>query len=222
MLPIDSATYTDSAGNIILRDAQVALNLTGYYRPEDYDLDPIAAGEGIVRFCGTATGRMSNGGGSDVETASTYGEVLCVTDEPDDTATTGANPVVRRFVSGDTQLNFIDNVDFQPHTGNLVVLEDGEVEVIRRLGATQTSELRGNDIWMCLPDGEDRDLQSDGCIRILSLTDTTSEPTGFIFTASGRTAYVNIQHRGVGIGALLKITGFEISRHRDQFPGHRP
>jgi secreted PhoX family phosphatase len=221
-LPIDPTAYTDSAGNITLRNAQVALNLTGYYRPEDYDLDPIAAGEGLVRFCGTATGRMSNGGGSDVETASTYGEVLCITDEPSETATTGANPVVRRFVSGDTQLNFIDNVDFQPHTGNLVLLEDGEVEVVKRLGATQTAELRGNDIWMCLPDGEDRDVQSDGCIRILSLTDTTSEPTGFIFTGSGKIAYVNIQHRSVGTGALLKITGFEIPKHRDEFPGHHP
>jgi hypothetical protein len=219
-LPIDSPTFTDTAGNISLRGAQVALNLTGYYRPEDFDLDPIAAGEGIVRFCGTATGRMTNGGGSDVETGSTYGEVLCVTDEPSSAAATGANPTVRRFIAGDTQMNFLDNLDFQPHTGNLVVLEDGEVEVVKRLGVTQTSELRGNDIWMCLPDGDDRDVQTDGCVRILSLRDTTAEPTGFIFTGYGRTAYVNIQHRSVGTGALLKITGFEISRHRDDFPGH--
>jgi secreted PhoX family phosphatase len=214
-LPIDSASIADANGNIILRNAQVALNLTGYYRPEDFDLDPIALAHGDVRFCGANTGRMSNGGGSDVETASTYGEIICVTDEPDEKATTGANPVVRRFIAGDTQANFFDNVDFQPHTGNLVLLEDGEVEVIRKAGATPTTELRGNDIWMCLPDGDDRDVQSDGCIRILSLKDTTAEPTGFIFSGSGRTAYVNIQHRSVGIGALLKITGFEISKHRD-------
>jgi secreted PhoX family phosphatase len=220
-LPIDTASVADANGNIILRNAQVSLNLTGYYRPEDYDLDPIALAHGDVRFCGANTGRMSNGGGSDVETASTYGEVICVTDEPDEKATTGANPVVRRFIAGDTQANYFDNVDFQPHTGNLVVLEDGEVEVIKKAGATQTTELRGNDIWMCLPDGDDRDVQSDGCIRILSLTDTTAEPTGFIFTGSGRTAYVNIQHRSVGTGALLKITGFEIPKHRDLFDdGH--
>jgi secreted PhoX family phosphatase len=147
--------------------------------------------------------------------------VLCVTDEPSDTAATHTNPTVRRFIAGDTQLNYVDNLDFQPHTGNLVLLEDGEVEVVRRLGATQTSELRGNDIWMCLPDGEDRDVQSDGCIRILSLTDTAAEPTGFIFAGSGRSAYVNIQHRSTGTGALLKITGFEIPRHRDDFTGHQ-
>jgi Alkaline phosphatase PhoX len=215
-LPIDSANFTDGNGNIILRNAQVSLNLTGYYRPEDYDLDPIALARGEVRFCGANTGRVSNGGGSDVETASTYGEVICITDVPDLQAATGANPVVRRFISGDTQAEMFDNVAFQPHTGNLVVLEDGEVSVVKKAGATQTTELRGNDIWMCLPDGDDRDVQSDGCIRILSLTDTTSEPTGFIFTGSGRTAYVNIQHRGTGIGALLKITGFKILNDRDE------
>ena len=48
---------------------------------------------------------------------------------------------------------------------------------------------------------------SDGCVRFASLRDTTSEPTGFIFTASGRTAYVNLQHRGLKQGALVKITG---------------
>ena len=67
------------------------------------------------------------------------------------------------------------------------------------------------DVWMLLPDGEDRDVQSDGAIRILSLTDTDAEPTGWIFDASGENAYVNIQHRNTGLGAVLKISGFRVN-----------
>src|SRR6266404_2440560 len=58
------------------------------------------------------------------------------------------------------------------------------------------------DLWICLPDGADKDVMTDGCVRFASLRDTTSEPTGFIFTASGQTVYVNLQHRGVNQGAL--------------------
>jgi secreted PhoX family phosphatase len=100
-----------------------------------------------------------------------------------------------------------DNLGFQPHTGNLVVLEDSETTVVKSDG---TTEERGNDVWMCLPDGGDRDVQTDGCIRIMSLKDTASEPTGWIFTASGRTAYVSLQHRATGVGALMKVTGFDV------------
>jgi hypothetical protein len=103
-----------------------------------------------------------------------------------------------------------DNVAFQPHTGGLVALEDGEVEVLNADGSLR--ELRGDDIWLCLPDGDDRDLLSDGCIRIASLRDTDSEPTGFIFDATGERAFVNLQHRSTGRGALLMISGFTINK----------
>ena len=66
---------------------------------------------------------------------------------------------------------------------------------------------------------DDDDVQTDGCVRIASLTDTASEPTGFIFTASGRTAYVNLQHRSTNTGAVLKITGFRVRDHRDHEDG---
>ncbi len=204
---VPAATYVDANGNINLRKAQGDLKFTGYYRPEDMDMDPIAAGRGQVRVCWTNTGRMSNGGGSIVETSAIYGEVMCLNDEPSGSAATGANPKVTRFIAGNPQANFFDNVSFQPRTGNLVVLEDGEMEVV---GLDRNTVLRGNDLWMCLPDGLDEDVQSDGCVRFMSLRDTTSEPTGFVFDATGETAYVNLQHRGVGTGALLKITGFQI------------
>ena len=38
-----------------------------------------------------------------------------------------------------------DNVAFQPHTGNLVVLEDGSTDVVKSKNPLVT-ELRGNDL----------------------------------------------------------------------------
>ena len=109
-----------------------------------------------------------------------------------------------------------DNVAFQPHTGNLVVLEDGSVDVVKSLQPRRT-ELRGNDMWMCLPDGADDDNLSDGCVRFASIRDTTAEPSGFIFLGSGEEALVHIQHRAANDalgrgnhGALVKISGFKV------------
>jgi len=103
-----------------------------------------------------------------------------------------------------------DNVAFQPHTGNLVVLEDGPTSIATRSG----NQPRGNDIWICLPDGSDEDIQSDGCVRLASLRDTSSEPTGFIFLGSGEEAFVSLQHRAVdesgNRGTILKISGFKV------------
>ncbi len=209
---IDTVPYLDASGNVILRNAQGALHFTGYYRPEDMDQDPLAADAGQVRMCWTNTGRMSNGGGSVVETGATLGEVMCLVDFPGNSPS-GAIPIVTRFLSGDYQANYFDNLDFQPHTGNLAVLEDGEVEVVKPNGS---KELRGNDVWLCLRDGADRDVQSDGCIRIMSLRDTDSEPTGWIFTGSGEAAFVSLQHRSTNQGALLKISGFKVREGRDR------
>jgi hypothetical protein len=104
-------------------------------------------------------------------------------------------------------------VAFQPHTGNLVVLEDGAVNVVTSI-QPPASELRGNDLWICLPDGSDNDTESDGCVRFASLKDTSSEPTGFIFLASGEEAFVSLQHRSVDEtnhrGSLMKISGFKV------------
>jgi hypothetical protein len=207
---INAGQFADPNGNVVLRNAQVALSLTGYYRPEDMDRDPIATAQDIVRVCWANTGRTTNGGDSAIEGGANWGEVQCLTDDPAFGVPGGAIPLVERFVAGDQQLAMPDNVAFQPHTGNLVVLEDGEVEVLNPDGSVK--EERGNDIWMCLPDGADRDGLSDGCVRIASLRDTGSEPTGFIFDASGENAYVNLQHRSTGQGALVKISGFRVKK----------
>src|SRR6185503_19801055 len=84
-MAIDAPTYTDANGSVILDNAQAALGLTGYYRPEDMERDPVAAARGEIRVCWANTGRMSNGGGSAEEEAATYGEVLCMVDHPSET-----------------------------------------------------------------------------------------------------------------------------------------
>src|SRR5262249_33991958 len=149
---VNAALVTDGNGNINLRAAALSQHFTGYYRPEDMDRDPIAAELGHVRVCWTNTGRMTNGGKSVVEGAAGYGEVMCLTDSPtlDTSIATRAIPQVVRFIAGNPDANFFDNVSFQPKTGNLVVLEDGEVETVNSNGKTN---LRGNDLWICMPDG---------------------------------------------------------------------
>ena len=174
-----------------------AKGATGYYRPEDMHLDPMVT-EG-VRFCWTNTG---NEGGKN------YAEVMCATDSapetiavPDAEGKAELTTVVSRFIEGDEDANSFDNLDFQPGSGNLYVIEDHP----------------NGDIWACLPDGADRDLKSDGCARMLSVKDSSAEPTGFIFTADGSTAYVAIQHSddkamalvdGYGTDDVLVIKGF--------------
>jgi secreted PhoX family phosphatase len=217
LVNLGGAGVVDANGNIILRTAQGLQRFTGYYRPEDMDIDPIALAAGVFRACWAHTGRMSHGGGSLVENGAVYSEVMCLVEEPPSAAVpappTGTIPRVERFIAGNPQANVFDNVAFQPGTGNLVVLEDGAVNAVTSLQPPQ-SELRGNDLWICLPDGADDDTQSDGCVRFASLRDTSSEPTGFIFLGSGEEAFVSLQHRSVdeanGRGSLLKISGFKI------------
>jgi len=217
------AGIVDVNGNIILRNAQVLQKFTGYYRPEDMDVDPIARENGVFRACWANTGRLNFGGGSTVENSAVHGEILCIVEEPSTTtppAPTGTVPVVSRFIVGSQQAGMFDNVAFQPHTGNLVVLEDGPTSIVLPDG---TQQPRGNDLWICLPDGDDDDTLSDGCVRFASIKDTSAEPTGFIFTGSGTSAFVNIQHRAVNDaagagnhGALVKISGFKIRKDGDR------
>jgi hypothetical protein len=60
------------AGNgVALQPLAAAVKATGYYRPEDIDIDTAALAAGNVRFCGNNTGRDS---------ARYFGEAICITD----------------------------------------------------------------------------------------------------------------------------------------------
>ncbi len=164
---------------------------TGYYRPEDLHQDVTFRGEG-VKFCWTNTGNAKIGN---------YGEVLCAIDKTPDLADGKMSTRVWRFLAGNAEMNQPDNLEIHPKTGLVYVIEDNP----------------NGDIWSCLPDGADTDEMSDGCVRIASVTDSSAEPTGFVFSPDGESAYVNIQHSndkamakvdGYGTDDLIKVTGF--------------
>jgi hypothetical protein len=191
-LPVNAATARSDAN---------AVGATGYYRPEDMDLDPTysdAANPQAVRFCWTNTGN---------EGSKHYAEVMCGVDSSPLTAAADQRTVVvNRFIEGDTDFNSFDNVAFQPVTGNLYVIEDHD----------------NGDIFACLPDGADRDVKSDGCVKVISVKDSSAEPTGFFFLPDGRSAIVSIQHSDdslmpklddYGTDDILLITGFKVKGH---------
>jgi len=223
LVNLAGANVVDVNNNIILRNAQKLQLFTGYYRPEDMDVDPIALANGVLRACWANTGRKSHTDSSVVENSAVESEIMCLTENPpstnDPAPVTGTIPTVERFITGSEERAMYDNVAFQPHTGNLVVLEDGPVDVVKSTNPLVT-ELRGNDLWICLPDGKDDDALTDGCVRFASIRDTSAEPSGFIFFGSGEEALVSIQHRSVNDalgagnhGALVKISGFKAKAH---------
>jgi hypothetical protein len=197
-IPVSAATARSDA------DAGGA---TGYYRPEDMHDDPLyedAANPAAVRYCWTNTGN---------EAGANYAEVVCAVDaKPNEASATERAVVVNRFVEGDRDFNSFDNLAFQPKSGILYVIEDHA----------------NGDVFACLRDGDDRDIKTDGCVKMLSVKDSSAEPTGYIFAPDGCTAYVSIQHSDDGLMPLfddyatddvIKITGFELKgcrRHHDR------
>ncbi len=174
-----------------LRAAAAELKLTGYYRPEDIDIDRQALARGDVRFCGNNTGNE----GQDHD----WGESICLTDGTMDDATANtAVPAVQYFVVGTPELAMMDNMAYQPKRGFWVLHEDGDGPEVGR----------NNDLWACLEDGKDEDSLSDGCIRIATLNDLTAEWTGGIFDAHARRFFVSVQHNVTGHGVVLEITGW--------------
>lgn len=170
------------------------LKLTGYYRPEDLQLDLVALAAGNVKLVAVNTGNEF------VE--HNWGEALSLTDGTvAQAAANAATPEVQVFVAGTLQQAMMDNVAYQPGRGNWILQEDGD-------GADFTPP-RNNDLWDCLPDGIDDDDQSDGCIRIATLNDLNAEWTGGVFDATGKRFFVSLQHNVSGKGVVLEITGWK-------------
>jgi hypothetical protein len=182
------------AGNgVALRPLAVAVKATGYYRPEDIDVDSDALAAGNVRFCGNNTGRDSS---------RYFGETICITDGTVAASASGTTtPEVTLLVQGSQELNMPDNIAYQPGRGNWLIHEDGST-----VGAQGGD--RNNDLWSCLDDGQDDDTLSDGCVRVGTLNDLDAEWTGGFFDASGENFYVSVQHNSSGFGTILDITGW--------------
>lgn len=185
-------TWVPLTGGQSLRPQAASAKLTGFYRPEDLSIDEAALAGGDVRWCGNNTGR---------EQARYYGETICLTDGTlGEAATGGSTPTVQTLVNGSPAINMPDNIAYQPGRGNWIVHEDGE---------TDFAGPHNDDLWSCLDDGGDADLQSDGCLRIATLNDLSAEWTGGFFDPSGKHFYVSVQHNKTGKGVVLDITGWK-------------
>lgn len=185
-------SLTSNPGQV-LAPLAVAAQATGYYRPEDIDLDAKAVAAGNARMCGANTGRDS---------ARYGGEAICITDGPVAGTASGTSvPEVQLLVQGSTDLNMPDNVAYQPGRGNWILHEDGST-------ANNVVGSRNNDIWSCLDDGIDWDTMTDGCIRVATVNDLDAETTGGFFDPSGTHYYVSVQHNSSGFGTILDITGW--------------
>ena len=141
--------------------------------------------------------------------AANYAEVMCATDSAPATIV-GADAegkaelttVVTRFIEGDEDANSFDNLDFQPGSGNLYVIEDHAER--RCLGLPAR--------W-CRPRPEDRWLHH-GCCR--SRTPAPSRPASSL-RPMARPPMSAIQHSddtgmaavdGYGTDDVLVISGF--------------
>jgi hypothetical protein len=215
----------------LARDQAAEYGATGYCRPEDLHIDRgsphFQGGDGIT-WCWTNTC-----GGA-------RGEALCAAESSADlfadqdvsvdldgtggvlqrqfltkvmgsfSSTNRARANVTRFVQNDARMQNHDNLDIQPSTHNLYIIEDADF----------------GEIWGCLPDGGDRDLATDGCVSMLTINDPAAEPTGFIFDGTGRVAFYIVQHGeqfpelldmasnpvNGQTDDLIKLTGFQTHR----------
>jgi secreted PhoX family phosphatase len=190
------------ASPVDLRAATATLKLTGYYRPEDlqFDLGALAAGQ--VVFCGNNTGNQV--------VDHLWGNTICVTDGT--AAQAGANtatPEAQLLVQGNAEFAMMDNIAYQPGRGNWLIHEDGD----------NVATGKNNDLWDCLPDGQDDDTMSDGCVRVATINDLGpagapnagegAEWTGGVFDATGTHFYVSVQHNLTGHGVILDIAGWK-------------
>lgn len=179
-----------------LRAQAATLKLTGYYRPEDADIDGKALANGQVRFCANNTGNE--------ESDRSWGETICVTDGTlSDAASNLAIPEVQYFVIGNKDLSMMDNIAYQPGRGNWVIHEDRDA-----VGMSGDGYPFNDSIWQCLEDGNDIDTLSDGCIRIATLNDLNAESTGGLFDGKGKRYFFSIQHNVTGHGTIVEVTGW--------------
>jgi secreted PhoX family phosphatase len=185
------------SGETDLRAAAAAFKLTGYYRPEDLQADLKAQAAGYVRFCANNTGNEEND--------RNWGEAICITDGTfEQAATNGAVPEVQPFIMGSFAMAMMDNIAYQPGSGNWVIHEDRDA-----VGMSGGSYPFNNSIYICKEDDNDVDTLSDGCARFATLNDLNAETTGGLFDASGKNFYFSIQHNITGHGVIVKVSGWK-------------
>jgi len=158
-----------------------AKGATGYSRPEDLEV-------------GTSTGDDRRG--NDVLYAAITGEdrVLAIDLNAKGQTELTVSDYVRDGVNAPTSFDAPDNLALDK-SGNLYITEDP--------GGSAPSKTAGDDVWFA-PYNAQSAAQSLPAQRFLSITDCNAEPTGVYMSASSKTLFLNIQHRG-GDGVDLAV-----------------
>ena len=186
---------------------------TGYYRPEDGHFDPLYAGPG-VRFCWTNTG---NEGATELRRGAVHDRR-----EADGHGHDGRGQERLHLPRRQRRGEGLRRGEGEPlrrgrrrlQLGRQSRLPAGHRQHVRDRGSRERRHLR-------LPAGrrgprrQDRRLRQDPVGEGL----VSAEPTGFMFSADGTTAYVSIQHSNdanmtkvddYATDDILKITGFKV------------
>jgi sugar lactone lactonase YvrE len=160
--------------------AAAAAGATGYNRPEDVEI---------------ATSTGNNRGGANIL-------YVAITGRPDDNRVIaidlrepkGGQDHLTAFVYDYVKIGSNAPADFEM-PDNLALDKNGNLYITEDPG-TAASTGRGDDIWVAVPASGGPHLPASSVVKFASLTDCNAEPTGIYFDLTGKTLFVNAQHRG--------------------------
>lgn len=159
-------------------DAQAdAAGATGYGRPEDLEI-------------GTSTGNDLRGNHMLYAAITSENRVIAIDLDPGVRGHKNqvyVSDYVRNGVNAPADFTAPDNLALDK-AGNLYITEDPG-------GNAAGGKTAGDDVWAA-PFNPASSRQSRPAERFLSITDCEAEPTGIYFSVSGKTFFVNVQHRG--------------------------
>jgi sugar lactone lactonase YvrE len=176
-------------------DAQTeagAKGATSWSRPEDVEI-------------GTSTGRDRRGNHTLYVAVTGEDRVLAIDLHPAGGAPgqVFVSDYVREGVNAPPDFDFPDNLALD-RSGNLYITEDPG-------GNGAEGKTSGDDVWFA-PFNDATAARSMPAQRFLSLTDCDAEPTGIYLSPSGRSLFIDIQHRG---GASPEDQTYAIWKLRD-------
>lgn len=154
-----------------------AAGATGYGRPEDIEI-------------GTSTGNDLRGNTMLYVAITSENRVLAIDLDPRERSHRGqvfVSDYVRNGVNAPADFTAPDNLALDK-AGNLYITEDPG-------GTASGGKTLGDDVWAA-PFNPASSRQSRPAERFLSITDCDAEPTGVYFSLSGKTLFLNVQHRG--------------------------
>jgi hypothetical protein len=180
----DAGNRTGAAEWVLLDPAAVQINsvaeaaakgATGYTRPEDVEI-------------GTSTGNDRRGNNILFVAITGEDRVLAIDlDPPGNSFEAYVTDYVREGLNAPADFDFPDNLALDQF-GNLYVTEDPG-------GTAASGKTMGDDVWFA-PFNPQTGAQSLQIMRFLSVTDCDAEPTGVYVSKTGKTLFVNVQHRG--------------------------